>query len=610
MADMASPVVFMGRGAWQNLAEPAALESFIFKSGEFTLFTWALIISSVFVLFGLSLSSYLLLEHLSGYNVPEEQKWLIGIILMVPIYTLTAYASLCFPFLSIYFKIMGDCYEAFALYSFGRYLIACMGGEEMAVQRLAKQGTEGAHEPLLDKESGPQEIVHPLPLRWITSTWTFGRSFYDSAKFGIVQYIIIKVSCSCAAFILSLFDLYGEGEFDFSQGYPYITIIQNFSQMWALYCLVQFYYATKHELHAIHPLSKFLCFKAVVFVTWWQGVVIALLFATGVAVKWLPGHPSKQQTDMLQTNLQDFIICIEMAIAAVAHIYVYPAKPYRRESHNNLNTIDSVAEELEEDIEVAATSVKESVKDVIMGGGEDIVEDVKITVTQAVEPVESGFSNFNDAFQENVSKMNEKLHDNVHKINENIHEKVHKWGGRKSEEVVKEGEYLVSRDDKEDDEIVQTEERVRVEHDDDDKEGQSDQPGVVKEEVSGTTTSRSANEDVSGEETISFKQQKEKSDSSEKKVTSSQTKETDDRGRVMKDDSMDVKEKYHLNSHGGVASKETVAHKIERNDTGQVVNEEVSEEQEERDEKGDLLLKKVKRDGEEEKIEDHLHDSS
>jgi hypothetical protein len=199
--------------------------------------------------------------------------------------------------------------------------------------------------------------------------------------------------------------------------------------MWALYCLVQFYYATKHELHEIHPLSKFLCFKAVVFVTWWQGVVIALLFATGVAVKWLPGHPSKKQTDMLQTNLQDFIICIEvnklrtnmtykepsfhsvslftnsclptitiehflhamfhryvpaesclieillsvqMAFAAVAHIYVYPAAPYRRESHNNLNRIDSVADELEEDIEVAATSVKESVKDVLMGGGEDV----------------------------------------------------------------------------------------------------------------------------------------------------------------------------------------------------------------------------------------------
>ena len=71
MADIAQPVVFMGRGAWQNLAEPAALESFIVKSGEFTLLTWALIISSAFVVFGLSLSTYLLFEHLSGYNVPE-----------------------------------------------------------------------------------------------------------------------------------------------------------------------------------------------------------------------------------------------------------------------------------------------------------------------------------------------------------------------------------------------------------------------------------------------------------------------------------------------------------------------------------------------------------
>lgn len=81
------------------------------------------------------------------------------------------------------------------------------GGEEMAVERLAKQGTEGADEqstavqtlatqvpggvdePLLVKETGPHEIVHPLPLRWVSDPWTLGRSFYDSAKFGIVQYV-------------------------------------------------------------------------------------------------------------------------------------------------------------------------------------------------------------------------------------------------------------------------------------------------------------------------------------------------------------------------------------------------------------------------------------
>jgi hypothetical protein len=502
---------------------------------------------------------------------------------------------------------VGDCYEAFALYSFGQYLIACLGGDEMAVEKLAQRGAGGTKEPLLDKETGTEEIVHPFPVRFITHNWTLGRSFYDSAKFGIVQYIIIKVSCSWAAFILNLFDVYGEGEFDFSKGYPYVTLAQNFSQMWALYCLVQFYYATKHELHEINPLAKFLCFKAVVFVTWWQGVVIALLFATGVAQKWIPGHPSATKLDMLQSNLQDFIICVEMAIAAVAHIYVYPATPYRREADRNLNTIDSVADELEEDIEVAATSVKDSVKDVILGGGEDIVEDVKLTVTQAIEPVESGISNANETFQDNITKMTDKFQDNVQKLNENFQEKVEKWGGRKSEEIKKDGEYLVEHDNSEDDEIVQSEEHIRVEHDASDDEQPSDEPGVLKKEVSGTITAKSANESGREEET-SFRQQKEVTDDSEKKESTSQTTEKDEQGRLKKDESVDVREKYRFNSKGDVARKDLIAHLVEKDGEGQVLKDEISEEQEERDENGNLV-KRVKRDGEDDEIEDNEQDT-
>lgn len=215
MADLGLRVLFTGKEVWQQLAEPSALEKFITESKEFTLFKWALIIASVFVLFALCLSSYLLFDHLSSYNVPEEQKWLIGIILMVPVYTITSFASLCYSNFSIYFRIMGDCYEAFALYSFGSYLIACLGGEESAVSTLAKQGAE---ETSLDKEPGPHEVVHPAPLRWVTHTWILGRHFYDSAKFGIVQYMIIKVLCAWSAFFLNIFDLYGEGEFDFHYG--------------------------------------------------------------------------------------------------------------------------------------------------------------------------------------------------------------------------------------------------------------------------------------------------------------------------------------------------------------------------------------------------------
>ncbi len=43
-----------------------------------------------------------------------------------------------------------------------------------------------------------------------------------------------------------------------------------------------FYRGTKYELAPIRPVSKFLTVKAVVFLTYWQGVAIAILVWTGV----------------------------------------------------------------------------------------------------------------------------------------------------------------------------------------------------------------------------------------------------------------------------------------------------------------------------------------
>lgn len=80
----------------------------------------------------------------------------------------------------------------------------------------------------------------------------------------------------------------------------------NFSQSWALYCLVQFYAAIKDELAHIKPLAKFLTFKSIVFLTWWQGIAIALLFNWGL----LRG-PIAQELQF-KSSIQDFIICIEV----------------------------------------------------------------------------------------------------------------------------------------------------------------------------------------------------------------------------------------------------------------------------------------------------------
>lgn len=88
-----------------------------------------------------------------------------------------------------------------------------------------------------------------------------------------------------------------------SCSYPYIAVVLNFSQMWALYCLVKLYNVTHERLQSIKPLAKFISFKAIVFATWWQGVGIALLCAFGILPK----------EGKVQTGLQDVLICIEVS---------------------------------------------------------------------------------------------------------------------------------------------------------------------------------------------------------------------------------------------------------------------------------------------------------
>eukprot|EP00010_Vexillifera_abyssalis_P008025 CAMPEP_0201544948 /NCGR_PEP_ID=MMETSP0173_2-20130828/1563_1 /ASSEMBLY_ACC=CAM_ASM_000268 /TAXON_ID=218659 /ORGANISM="Vexillifera sp., Strain DIVA3 564/2" /LENGTH=271 /DNA_ID=CAMNT_0047953241 /DNA_START=473 /DNA_END=1288 /DNA_ORIENTATION=- len=124
--------------------------------------------------------------------------------------------------------------------------------------------------------------------------------------------------------ILELNDVYQAGNFEPKYGYLWITILDNFSITFSLYALALFYLAMKAPLDEYRPISKFLCIKAVVFFSWWQGVLISILTFTG-AIHDVEDYSSQE----IANGLQDFIICIEMFLVAIAHAYAFPYTPYK-----------------------------------------------------------------------------------------------------------------------------------------------------------------------------------------------------------------------------------------------------------------------------------------
>ncbi|PIN10872.1 putative seven transmembrane receptor - rhodopsin family [Handroanthus impetiginosus] len=393
-------------------------------AGNSSLYSWAVTSATVFVAVALVLSLYLIFEHLAAYNQPEEQKFLIGLILMVPVYAVESFLSLLNSEAAFNCEIIRDCYEAFALYCFERYLIACLGGEESTIEFMESQSLATSSVPLLDEAYAYGVVEHPFPLSCFLRNWRLGSEFYQAVKIGIVQYMILKMICALLAMLFQSLGVYGEGKFEWRYAYPYLAVVLNFSQTWALYCLVQFYSVTKNKLAPIKPLAKFLTFKSIVFLTWWQGVAIAFLFSFGA----LKGSLAL----VLKTRIQDYIICIEMGIAAVVHLYVFPAVPYKRgercvrnvavmADYASLGTSPDPEEvqDCERSTKVRFSRHEEreqrrkfhqNVRDVVIGSGEIIVDDMKFTVSHVVEPVERGIAKINRTFHqisENVKRYEE-----------------------------------------------------------------------------------------------------------------------------------------------------------------------------------------------------------
>ena len=266
----------------------------------------AISLAGVFSFAATILSIIQIKNHKKHWIHPPSQKCIIRILLMIPIYSTSAWLSLIFEHFSLYIDFIRIVYEAFVIYNFTLLLTKYLGGSTGVLEFFS-------HKP---------KVKWPAPLCCLNKI-SLNKKFLNYLILGTLQYTIIAPILSVIAIICDISNDYEDGAMNFKKGYPYVAFIMNCTQFVALYCLIWLYIIMKNELNPFKPMYKFIMVKSVVFLTFWQGILLAALVHFQVIIQ-----TSGMSPGQVQVELQEFIICIEMFVAAIAHKYVFDYREY------------------------------------------------------------------------------------------------------------------------------------------------------------------------------------------------------------------------------------------------------------------------------------------
>ena len=258
-------------------------------------------------------SLYSILLQLKNYYKPSLQRYVVRILIMPLLYAVASTISLFSLQLAEMIDLMRDLYEAFVIYCFFSLLVEYLSGEGAMLVHLRGRPPKPHLFPL-------NLILYPMDL---SDPYTF-----LSLKRGILQYVQIKPLLAVTTVLLKIYGKYEDGHLHLGNGYTWTAIIYNFSVFVALYYLTMFWICLSKELAPFRVASKFICVKGVIFFSFWQGLFISVLVAMGLVT-----HIGGVYDDAyLSTALQDILICLEMPIFAIAHIYAFSHLDYMTES--------------------------------------------------------------------------------------------------------------------------------------------------------------------------------------------------------------------------------------------------------------------------------------
>lgn len=268
-----------------------------------------IIVAGIAALIASLLSIVSIWHQAKNYRKPLLQRYVIRILLMVPIYSFSSWTSILSSKAGLLVDPIRDVYEAFTIYTFFQLLINFIGGERALI--IMMHGREPVH--------------HLWPLNYCLPTVDISDPhIFLAVKRGILQYAWLKPILGLISVVMKGTGTYKEGYIGLDSGYFWSGIAYNISVSVSLYSLGLFWVCMAQDLQPFRPVPKFLCIKLIIFASYWQGFLLSTMVWLGA----IPDNIEGYSSDNLAATIQDALICLEMPLFAAGHWYAFSWHDY------------------------------------------------------------------------------------------------------------------------------------------------------------------------------------------------------------------------------------------------------------------------------------------
>jgi len=258
---------------------------------------------------------YSVFSHLLHYHAPAEQRQIIRILYLPPIFGIISFFSYRYFREYYYYELVQIIYEAVTITAFMLLIIefvATTASGNSAENAIARKDKKALPIPLCCWRYRPTKAYFMYTIKW-----------------AVLQYVLIRPAVSIAGIITNALGLYCEsGGYSPHFAYAYLEAVDFISITIALYGLFVFYTLTRQELKGRRPLAKFMAIKLIVFATFYQGFVFSILSKTGTikaSTYWT--------VDNVANGLSALCLTVEMVFFSSFMIWAYPVSEYKPRGH-------------------------------------------------------------------------------------------------------------------------------------------------------------------------------------------------------------------------------------------------------------------------------------